>query len=240
MNRMLARIAPAMAPLFASSLARRPRASPGAAGTSGLREATRSQRPVLVDVYTDWCGWCKRMDKDVYARPDVRDYLSRRFVAVKLRRRIVEPRSVRREAPHAALAGARRFRVTGYPTTVFLRPDGERLANVPGYLPAEPIPPAPALHRRRPLRARRELRGFREGRSRQVAPRMPTLDGMCRCSISQAEVRSRVDSAVIRQHDGPLHETSSRRPQAMQTVAAPDVGQDRSELRASRALRARS
>jgi len=32
---------------------------------------------VLVDVYTDWCGWCKRMDRDVYARSDVKDYLSR-------------------------------------------------------------------------------------------------------------------------------------------------------------------
>src|SRR5512137_2126003 len=51
---------------------------------AGLREAARLQRPVLVDVYTDWCGWCKRMDRDVYARADVQAYLARRFVTVKL------------------------------------------------------------------------------------------------------------------------------------------------------------
>src|SRR4029077_12479238 len=40
---------------------------------TGLAEAAASKRPVVVDVYTDWCGWCKRMEKDVYAREDVRD-----------------------------------------------------------------------------------------------------------------------------------------------------------------------
>src|SRR5258705_12969897 len=48
----------------------------GAAGTglqwqgwdSGLKDAGKSQRPVLVDVYTDWCGWCRRMERDVYSR----------------------------------------------------------------------------------------------------------------------------------------------------------------------------
>ena len=50
----------------------------------GIEEARGSGRPVLVDVYTDWCGWCRRMEADVYSRPEVRDYLSRKFVAIKL------------------------------------------------------------------------------------------------------------------------------------------------------------
>src|SRR5215510_6344451 len=50
----------------------------------GLEEAKSSGRPVIVDVYTDWCGWCRRMEANVYARPEVRDYLSRKFVAIKL------------------------------------------------------------------------------------------------------------------------------------------------------------
>ena len=41
----------------------------------GLSEASITKRPILVDVYTDWCGWCKRMDRDVYSRDDVRAYL---------------------------------------------------------------------------------------------------------------------------------------------------------------------
>jgi len=103
---------------------------------AGLPAAAKSGRPVLVDVYTDWCGWCRRMDRDVYARPDVRDYLAREFVTVKLN---AEAGSLTRYEgrDYSCAALASRFRVTGYPTTIFLRPDGTHLVNVPGYVPAE-------------------------------------------------------------------------------------------------------
>lgn len=99
----------------------------------GLREASTSQRPILVDVYTDWCGWCKRMDRDVYSREDVREYLSRRFVTVKLnaesaKQAFYEGKNL------SARALAARFRVSGYPTTVFLKSGGEHMVNVPGYV----------------------------------------------------------------------------------------------------------
>ncbi len=50
---------------------------------AGLREARATGRPVLVDVFTDWCRYCKLMDRDVYSRADVRDYLAARFVPVR-------------------------------------------------------------------------------------------------------------------------------------------------------------
>jgi thioredoxin-related protein len=102
---------------------------------AGLREAGTSGRPVLVDVYTDWCGWCKRMDRDVYARADVQDYLARKFVTVKLDAESnAAARYEGREYTSRTLAA--RFGVTGYPTTLFLSAKGARLRNVPGYLPA--------------------------------------------------------------------------------------------------------
>lgn len=102
----------------------------------GLREARRTGRPVLVDVYTDWCGWCKRMERDVYARADVRDYLANRFVVVKLNAESQDGVQYEgRDLSSAALA--ERFRVTGYPTTVFLKSSGAHLINVPGYVPAD-------------------------------------------------------------------------------------------------------
>ena len=102
----------------------------------GLKEASQTQRPILVDVYTDWCGWCKRMDRDVYSREDVREYLNERFVPVRLNAESANPAFYEgRSLSSRALAA--RFRVTGYPTTVFLRAGGEHLVNVPGYVDAD-------------------------------------------------------------------------------------------------------
>ena len=102
----------------------------------GIAEASATKRPLLVDVYTDWCGWCKRMDRDVYSRDDVRGYLNRYFVVVRLNAESTdEARFGGRTLTSRALA--QQLRVSGYPTTIFLRSNGEHIANVPGYIPAD-------------------------------------------------------------------------------------------------------
>lgn len=130
---------PALAALLIPAFA----APAGAAGDAdwrgwdqGLAEAKSKNKPVLVDVYTDWCGWCRRMDRDVYARDDVRASLDKRFVTVKLNAEAGDPATYRgREFTSRSLASG--FRVTGYPTTIFLRPNGDHIVNVPGYIPAD-------------------------------------------------------------------------------------------------------
>lgn len=129
-------------PILLSLLVLIPPPAAAAAGPSwrawdaGLQEAARLKRPVLVDVYTDWCGWCKRMDREVYARPDVQAYLSRRFVVVKLDAE--SGARVRYEGKAMASRSlAARLGVRSYPNTVFLGPDGKRIGSAPGYLPAD-------------------------------------------------------------------------------------------------------
>lgn len=41
-------------------------------------------RPLLIDLYTDWCGWCKVMDRKTYTSQDLIQYLNQNFYTVKL------------------------------------------------------------------------------------------------------------------------------------------------------------
>ena len=40
-------------------------------------------RKIVIDVYTDWCTWCKVMDKNTYENQIIADYLNHKFYAVK-------------------------------------------------------------------------------------------------------------------------------------------------------------
>lgn len=40
-------------------------------------------KPILVDIYTDWCGWCKKMDKVTYANPEVIKFINANYYPVK-------------------------------------------------------------------------------------------------------------------------------------------------------------
>jgi thioredoxin-related protein len=103
---------------------------------AGLKEAASKGRPVLVDAYTDWCGWCKRMDRDVYSRPEVRDYLARRYVVVRINAERDDAAHYKGKAyTSRSLAGS--FGIRSYPTTMFLKSSGEHRVNVPGYMPAD-------------------------------------------------------------------------------------------------------
>lgn len=41
-------------------------------------------KPFFIDVYTDWCGWCKRMDATTFSNQEIANYLNQNFYAVKL------------------------------------------------------------------------------------------------------------------------------------------------------------
>ena len=43
----------------------------------------KDPKPILFDLYTDWCGWCKVMDKKTYANENVARYINDRYYAVK-------------------------------------------------------------------------------------------------------------------------------------------------------------
>ena len=102
---------------------------------AGMEHAKSSHKKILVDVYTDWCGWCKKMDKEVYADPKVKEYLSKNFVIVKMNAEAEGTVHYKgKNYSPAQLAAA--FGVTGYPATLFLKDDSDPITLLPGYMEA--------------------------------------------------------------------------------------------------------
>jgi thioredoxin-related protein len=48
-----------------------------------VRLSKADKRPIFIDVYTDWCGWCKVMDKNTFSDPEVAQLLNEKFHPVK-------------------------------------------------------------------------------------------------------------------------------------------------------------
>lgn len=42
-----------------------------------------SPRTLFIDTYTDWCGWCKKMDKETFTDPVIAEILNKQFYPVK-------------------------------------------------------------------------------------------------------------------------------------------------------------
>lgn len=43
----------------------------------------QSTKPIFIDTYTDWCGWCKKMDQETFTNPVIADILNNSFYPVK-------------------------------------------------------------------------------------------------------------------------------------------------------------
>jgi len=99
-------------------------------------QLARSQgKRILVDVYTDWCTWCKKMEKEVYTDPAVAKAIQSHFIPVKLNAEssslVTYDGRTLSEAQFARAMG-----VSGYPTTVFFESGGKPITVVSGFIPA--------------------------------------------------------------------------------------------------------
>lgn len=92
----------------------------------------KEPRKIFVDVYTDWCGWCKRMDKDTFANADVAEYVGKNYYAVKLNAESDREFKLG-EAPMTERQLAKQLGVSGYPTVVFIHEDFRTIEPVAGY-----------------------------------------------------------------------------------------------------------
>lgn len=97
---------------------------------TAMKKAKDKNLPIMIDVYTDWCTWCKELDKNTYSHKEVID-MAKKMVAVKL-----NP-----ETSEEGAEVAQKYGVQGFPTILFINADGLILENIGGYVEGEKFVP---------------------------------------------------------------------------------------------------
>ena len=103
----------------------------------------KKPKKFVVDVYTDWCGWCKVMDRKTFSEPAIVDYVNANFYPVRFNAEQTADVTLGKQTfkyisggSHGVheLAAALLKNQMGYPTTVFLDEKFNLIQPIAGYL----------------------------------------------------------------------------------------------------------
>lgn len=102
---------------------------------AGMQDAARRNKYTFISMYTDWCGYCRKLDQVTFRDKQVIEKLNQDFVSIKFNAESQAPLTWKgNRFSHAALAD--QWGVEGYPTLLFLNSKGEIIGNFASY--AEP------------------------------------------------------------------------------------------------------
>jgi thioredoxin-related protein len=106
------------------------------------RRMEAAPRKIFVDIYTDWCGWCKVMDRNTFREPLIADYLNTHFYCVKFNAEMQDPIELHGRTYKFVPRGKRGYHELAaeltngnlsYPTVAFLDERMQVIQPIPGY-----------------------------------------------------------------------------------------------------------
>ncbi|MCK9219962.1 MAG: DUF255 domain-containing protein [Bacteroidales bacterium] len=114
----------------------------------------KKPKKIFIDVYTDWCGWCKKMDAETFSDPVIAAYMMKNFYCVKLDAErkdtviidgttFINPNPANKRSTHQLANELLRGKMS-YPSYVFLNEKGQLINVTQGYQP--PTGFEPILH----------------------------------------------------------------------------------------------
>lgn len=90
--------------------------------SQAIEQAKQDRKYIIVDVYADWCGWCKKMDATTFKDQKVSEFINNNMVALKINSGVGE-----------GIDFAKKYGVKGLPTMVYLDFKGNLVRTVPGF-----------------------------------------------------------------------------------------------------------
>ena len=96
------------------------------------QEAKASNKFLLLDFTgSDWCGWCKRLEKEILSQSQFENYARENLVLLEVDFPRAKPQSPELRKQNQELA--QQYQIEGFPTIVVLNGDGQKLWQYDGY-----------------------------------------------------------------------------------------------------------
>jgi protein disulfide-isomerase len=101
-------------------------------------DAKASKKLMLLEFTgSDWCGWCMKLDKEVFSTPEFQNFASKNLVLVKLDFPRSKPQTEALKKQNEQLA--QKYGIQGFPTIIVLNGQGEKVGEL-GYIEGGPSP----------------------------------------------------------------------------------------------------
>jgi uncharacterized protein YyaL (SSP411 family) len=103
---------------------------------TGYATAQKKKKIMLVDVYTDWCGWCKVMDRETYAKSEIAAIVNKDFVPIKFNPEVRDQVYTYEGKKYSGmeLQGViSNHQIRGYPATMFIDTKTKKSSLISGY-----------------------------------------------------------------------------------------------------------